>query len=68
MRLRLPGRSRDETGSAASGETTETAPSAGPSVEPGAEVTGAPAPSEGRGVKMQRGEPQAGDRRRRSSS
>jgi predicted PurR-regulated permease PerM len=54
MRLRLPGRSRDETDPATSEETTATAASGAASVEPGAEVTGAPAPTEGRGPKLQK--------------
>jgi len=54
MRLRLPGRSRDETGPPASEETSTVASSAAPAAEPGAEVTSAPAPTEGRGPKMAR--------------
>jgi predicted PurR-regulated permease PerM len=48
MRLRLPGRS------AAPGDDTDPTPGSGRAVEPGAEVTAAPAPTEGRGPKMQR--------------
>src|SRR3954452_11063982 len=48
MRLRLPGRS------AAQADDTDPTPGSGRAVEPGAEVTAAPAPAEGRGPKMQR--------------
>jgi predicted PurR-regulated permease PerM len=48
MRLRLPGRSADQ------GDETDTAPGSDRAVEPGAEVTSAPAPTEGRGPKVQR--------------
>src|SRR4051812_28202150 len=55
MRLRLAGRSRDETApSEDSGPGATSASGAGPSAEPGAETTTAPAPPEGRGPKMQR--------------
>ena len=54
MRLRLPGRSRDETDAAASEGTGTSAPSPGAAAEPGAEVTDAPAPPEGRGPKLER--------------
>jgi predicted PurR-regulated permease PerM len=55
MRLRLPGRSPDQTDSVATDTAGSSAVSApGPAVEPGAEVTGAPAPTEGRGPKVQR--------------
>jgi hypothetical protein len=53
MRLRVPGRSRDETDPTAS-ETLDSAGPGGASVERGAEVTDAPAPTEGRGPKVQR--------------
>jgi len=55
MRLRLPGRSPDRT-AAAPGDPggSSAAADPGPSVEPGAEVTTAPAPSEGRAPKLQR--------------
>jgi predicted PurR-regulated permease PerM len=55
MKLRLPGRSRDETDPAPTEGTSASASSAGPTAEPGAEVTAAPAPTEGRGPKLQRG-------------
>ncbi len=45
MRLRVPGRSRDESAPDSTG---------GPSLEPGAHTTTAPAPTEGRGPKLQR--------------
>src|SRR3954451_16783625 len=48
MRLRLPGRS------AAQADDTDPTPGSGRAVEPGAEVTAAPAPTEGRGPKMAR--------------
>ena len=48
MRLRLPGRSPDQ------GDETAAQPGSDAVVEPGAEVTQAPAPPEGRGPKMQR--------------
>jgi len=54
MRLRVPGRWRDETAPEASEETTASAASGGPSLEPGAHTTRAPAPTEGRGPKLQR--------------
>jgi predicted PurR-regulated permease PerM len=54
MRLRLPGRSRDETDTAAPEAAGASAVTGGPAVEPGAEVTEAPAPTEGRGPKLQR--------------
>jgi predicted PurR-regulated permease PerM len=54
MRLRLPGRSPEQAdpGTDAGGSSAATAPAS--SVEPGAEVTDAPAPTEGRGPKVQR--------------
>jgi predicted PurR-regulated permease PerM len=48
MRLRLPGRSPDP------GDDVDPTPGSGRDVEPGAEVTAAPAPTEGRGPKVQR--------------
>src|SRR5918997_4058691 len=48
MRLRLPGRSADQ------GDEAAAAPGSGRAVEPGAEVTAAPAPTEGRGPKLRR--------------
>ena len=48
MRLRLPGRTPEQ------GDETEAQPGSDAVVEPGAEVTQAPAPAEGRGEKMQR--------------
>ena len=48
MRLRLPGRPADQADEAAA------APGSGRAVEPGAEVTAAPAPTEGRGPKLRR--------------
>jgi predicted PurR-regulated permease PerM len=48
MRLRLPGRPAERGNEAAD------APGTGHGVEPGAEVTAAPAPTEGRGPKLQR--------------
>jgi hypothetical protein len=54
MRLRVPGRSRDETDAAASDESSASAASGGPSLEPGAHTTRAPAPTEGRGPKVQK--------------
>ena len=47
MRLRLPGRSRDETDPHASDGRHRRPPRTGPSLEPGAEVTAAPAPTGG---------------------
>src|SRR3954452_1641586 len=55
MRLRRAGRSRDETApSEDSGPGATSASGAGPSAEPGAEVTDAPAPPKGRGPKLAR--------------
>jgi predicted PurR-regulated permease PerM len=54
MRLRVPGRSRDETDAAASDESSASVASGGPSLEPGAHTTRAPAPTEGRGPKIQK--------------
>ncbi len=48
MKLRLPGRSADQR------DDTSAQPGSDDVVEPGAEVTQAPAPGEGRGPKMQR--------------
>src|SRR5688572_22830764 len=48
MRLRRPGRTPEQ------GDETEAQPGSDAVVEPGAEVTQAPAPAEGRGEKMQR--------------
>src|SRR5918997_279642 len=48
MRLRLPGRSADQ------GDEADAVPGSGRAVEPGAEVTQAPAPTEGRGPKLER--------------
>ena len=53
MRLRLPGRSRDETGPHR-GRRPARRLRTRPSAEPGAEATAAPAPPEGRGPKLQR--------------
>src|SRR6476661_73076 len=55
MRLRLPGRSSDETEPPAAEGTGATSTSGRrPAAEPGAETTAAPAPTEGRGPKLQR--------------
>jgi predicted PurR-regulated permease PerM len=54
MRLRLPGRSAEPRDDAAD-EPAADHPGSGRAVEPGAEVTRAPAPSESRGPKLQRG-------------
>jgi len=55
MRLRLPGRSRDETSPPpVQGPGSTAASGTSPAAEPGAETTAAPAPPEGRGPKMQR--------------
>ena len=58
MRLRfpgrIPGRSPDETDTAASEEPNASAAPGGPSLEPGAHVTRAPAPTEGRGPKVRK--------------
>jgi predicted PurR-regulated permease PerM len=48
MKLRLPGRSADQV------DDAEPTPGSGAAVEPGAEVTAAPAPTEGRGPKLER--------------
>jgi predicted PurR-regulated permease PerM len=48
MKLRLPGRSADQT------DDADPTPGSGAAVEPGAEETAAPAPTEGRGPKLQR--------------
>jgi predicted PurR-regulated permease PerM len=48
MRLRLPGRS------AGPADDVDATPGSGEAVEPGAEVTAAPAPTEGRGQRLQR--------------
>src|SRR5215207_1818692 len=48
MRLRLPGRPTD------SGDEVDPTPGSGRGAEPGAEITAAPAPTEGRGPKVQR--------------
>jgi predicted PurR-regulated permease PerM len=54
MRLRLPGRSPEQADPAGDVGGSSAATAAGPSVEPGAEVTDAPAPTEGRGPKLER--------------
>jgi predicted PurR-regulated permease PerM len=54
MRLRLTGRSRDERDPPTPAEPSSSASSAAPAVEPGDEVTDAPAPPEGRGPKLAR--------------
>jgi predicted PurR-regulated permease PerM len=53
MRLRVPGRSRDETAPEASATSTSAVPD-GPSAEPGSDATQAPTPTDGRGPKLQR--------------
>src|SRR3954451_468989 len=54
MRLRLTGRSRDERDPPTPAQPSSSPSSASPAAEPGAEVTDAPAPPEGRGPRLAR--------------
>lgn len=54
MRLRLPGRSADQPDEAAQNQAAPEQTGSRPGLEPGAEVTQAPAPTTGRGPKVQR--------------